>query len=172
MLSVVLRRQRFAVMILGVVPAAAAPTHFALEGSRPNVLFYLVDDWPYELWPTVAAGDRGQPNNYSALLPNVASTFSDDGLHIATLYTQPMSAPSRRSLLSGRFMTQVGKPFGSSTSLSTRITTLGEKLKEAGYATAFYGKWFLGCRARPLTTAHTSHRPISPPLRSPPRLSV
>ena len=66
---------------------------FALKASRPNILFYVLDDLPYELWPTVAAGDRGLPNNYSALLPHVASTFAGGGLHIATLYTQPMSAP-------------------------------------------------------------------------------
>ena len=145
---------------------------FAAFASRPNVVFYLVDDWPYELWPTVRVGTNGAPNRYDELLPHLSRHFVDAGLEIDHMYTHQMSAPSRRSLFSGRYMTTAGKPFGMGNSLSTRISTLGERLKAVGYSTAFFGKWFLGCRARPLTTAHTSHRPISPPLRSPPRLSV
>ena len=132
------------VLIHLFVTSSCEASDFAQGNSRPNVLMYISDDWPYELWPTRMTGDRGQPNNYTALLPSFSKHFVDDGLEVKNMYTQPMSAPSRRTLFSGRFMTHVGKPFGQINSLSTRISTLGERLKSAGYETAFYGKWFLG----------------------------
>ena len=103
------------------------------------------------MWPSVATSDRGEPTNYSLLLPNHAQLFVDDGLRIETMYSQPMSAPSRRSLFSGRFMTQVGRPFGQINSLSTRISTIGERLKSAGCARSLgrsYLYLLLDCRAR------------------------
>ena len=115
---------------------------FALPGSRPNVIVYLMDDWPYEMWPSNLDG------NYTALLPSISREFVDNGLAIDTFYAQPMSAPSRRTLFSGRYMTQVGRPYGGINSLSTRITTLGERLKAANYTTGFFGKWFLGYASR------------------------
>lgn len=120
-------------------------TDFARAASRPNILIYLLDDWPYEMWPSVESDQRGRPTNYRALLPALSRYAVDEGMAIRTMYTQPMSAPSRRSLFSGRFMTRVGRPFGGGNSLSTQITTLGERMKAAGYATFFAGKWFLGC---------------------------
>ena len=48
---------------------------FALGGSRPNVILFLTDDWPWELWPTVTHGSGGLPNNYSALLPSLSEEF-------------------------------------------------------------------------------------------------
>jgi hypothetical protein len=113
---------------------AAQQLDFALPGSRPNILLYLMDDWPYEFWPGVSTSERGTPTNYSALLPALSRHLVDGGLQIGTTYVQPMSAPSRRSLFSGRFMTQVGRPFGQINSLSTRISTIGERLASAGCA--------------------------------------
>ena len=120
---------------------------FALPGSRPNVIIHLMDDWPYEMWPSLD-GSAAIDANYTALLPSIAREFGNDGVHIETFYSQPMSAPSRRSLFSGRYMTQVGRPYGGINSLSTRITTLGERLRAANYSTGFFGKWFLGYASR------------------------
>ena len=99
-------------------------------------MLYLVDDWPYEFWPSRKIGTNGLPNNYSALLPHISSAFHETGLEMRLFYTHQMSAPSRRSLLSGRYMTSMGKPFGLTNSLSTRVSTIGDRLKAAGYATS------------------------------------
>ena len=65
---------------------------FALGGSRPNVILFLTDDWPWELWPTVTHGSGGLPNNYSALLPSLSEEFVDNGLHNNT--TPVITSPS------------------------------------------------------------------------------
>ena len=135
-------------MVLALLVVEVALTPFATNASHPNVLFYLVDDWPYELWPTRLTGDRGVLNNYTNLLPAIDRAFVKEGMEIATMYTQPMSAPSRRSFFSGRFMTQIGRPFGGTNGLSTRISTIAERLKGANYSTFFAGKWFLGYMSR------------------------
>lgn len=106
---------------------------FALASSRPNVCIYLLDDWPFEFWPTVKRGTDGLPNDYDKLLPHLSRTFVNEGLAIKHMYTHIKSAPSRRSFLSGRYMTSTGtsnRYF--SDSLSTKISTLGERLKSAG----------------------------------------
>ena len=121
---------------------------FALPGSRPNVLLYLTDDWAYEFWPDGSAGIDGLPTNYTALLPHIARHFVQDAMSIQTMYAQATSAPSRRSLFSGRFMSNVGRPFGQSHSLSTRISTVAERLRAAGYTNGLFGKWFLGYASR------------------------
>ena len=131
-----------------VPPPSAAPAevsrNFAEHGSRPNIIVFFTDDWPYELWPTVTQGTSGLPNNYSALLRSLASEFVSGGLEVDHMYTHELSFPSRRSLLSGRYMTSAGVPYGRVNSLTTRISTLADRLKAAGYSNHFIGKWALG----------------------------
>ena len=144
-------------LLMLVVPAAATTPlrDFALPGSAPNIFFLLADDWPYEMWPSVTTDDHGAPTNYTGLLPSIARNFVEDAMDIDLVYAQPMSAPSRRSLFSGRFMTQVGKPFGGINSLSTGISTFPERLKSAGYATFIAGK----VRTRGTNALRKSSRP-------------
>ena len=67
---------RAALVLLALVAPCSATGglgNFALGGSRPNILFLLADDWPYEMWPSVATDDRGQATNYSALVPRLTT---------------------------------------------------------------------------------------------------
>jgi arylsulfatase len=43
---------------------------------------------------------------------------------------------------------------GSESTLSKRAVTMGELFKDAGYATAIFGKWHLGAEPQSLPTAH------------------
>ena len=112
-----------------------------LEGSRPSIVYFLADDWPHELWPNSTSDDT---ENYTALLPSITRHFVDDGLRLDNHYFHKISSPSRRALLSGRFVSTLGTPSGDKWALSAAISTLGDRMTEAGYSTAFFGKWFLG----------------------------
>ena len=67
---------------------------FGQPASKPHVVFTLVDDWGYELWPRGAT--------HAQLLPQIRTTFVADGVELARHYTYSYCAPSRQSLLSGR----------------------------------------------------------------------
>lgn len=110
---------------------------FASFASRPNILIFLTDDWPYELWPTEMLGTNAAANNYTALFPAISTEFVRRGVQLSHAYTHELSFPSRRSLLSGRFMTTAGKPYGRVNSLTTRISTLADRLKASNYSTHF-----------------------------------
>lgn len=117
---------------------------FAQAASRPNVIFFLTDDWPYELWPTNTVGSRGAPNNYGSLLPNIAMSFVAEGLELDHVYAHKISVPSRRAFFAGRYVTSLGVPYTAYLGLSAKISTLGDRMKAAGYTTAMLGKWYLG----------------------------
>ena len=80
-----------------------------LEGSRPSIVYFLADDWPHELWPNSTSDDT---ENYTALLPSITRHFVDDGLRLDNHYFHKISSPSRRALLSGRFVSTLGTPCG------------------------------------------------------------
>ncbi|WP_419919275.1 sulfatase-like hydrolase/transferase [Candidatus Poriferisocius sp.] len=67
-------------------------------------------------------------------------------------HTSPCS-PSRATLFTGLHMDAHGvtenSSYPSNTQLSTRIPTLGTRLREAGYRTAYKGKWHLQATAEP-----------------------
>ena len=74
---------------------------FGVFGSRPHIVFHLMDDWGYNSWP----GEGDVPRE---MLPHIASTFVDSGLRLTRHYATRMCAPSRRSLMTGRFMPAIG----------------------------------------------------------------
>ena len=116
---------------------AATPPLFGVAGSRPNVLFVLVDDWGRALWPE---GD----DSVAALLPNITREFHTRGLSLRFHYAHAVCAPSRKALLTGRFSAGnspcLGAPLG--------VSTVADRLREAGYQTHFVGKWHIGFASR------------------------
>lgn len=115
------------------------------EVQKPNVLLILADDLGY--------GDiscYGQ-NNYQT--PNI-DNIALHGVHLTDFYVPtPYCAPSRGTLMTGRFPLRHGlvknpHPDGSEEAdtlgLSLDEITMAEVFKEAGYATKAIGKWHLG----------------------------
>ena len=114
--------------VVNVCPPPPPSPPFAVRGSKPNILLWLTDDWSYELWPSVKKADekhtfpdgrpaytpseaaRSVPNRYDELLPHTHAAFVAGGVELRTLYTHQICSPSRRSLMSGRFMTTLGAP--------------------------------------------------------------
>jgi arylsulfatase A len=108
--------------------------------SRPNIILILADDMGY--------GDFAVFNN------GISSTPTLDALIEESLcFTQHYAAscvcnPSRAALLTGRYPHRTGSvdtlEWRGLDRLALRETTLGDVLKDAGYATGVIGKWHLG----------------------------
>ena len=74
------------------------------------------------------------------MMPHIDRLLVSGGMELEQHYVARACAPSRRSLLSGRFVQTVGAHNHDCPGLPLGATTLAEKLKEAGYATHLLGK--------------------------------
>ena len=105
--------------------------------AKPNVVLFLVDDLGY--------GDLACHGNRQAQTPQI-DAFAREAVALERFYVSPVCAPTRASLLTGRynFRTGVSDVFGRAAQMDPAEVTLAEALRGAGYATGVFGKWHLG----------------------------
>jgi arylsulfatase len=111
-------------------------------GTPPNIVHILWDDTPVgDVAVPMIQKQRGWET------PNI-NKMAAEGINFARMYTEPSCTPSRAAVITGRHpvrngMYNVSFPYEYG-GMSDREVTTAEVLSEAGYATAFYGKWHLG----------------------------
>ncbi len=116
--------------------AAALGTRCVLAAAparKPNLLLVVTDQW------------RGQalPGAGSDLQAPALGRLIAEGIGFSRCYTAcPQSGPARAALLSGRFPHACGVP-ENNIQLPLDQPTLSVALQEAGYRTAYIGKWEL-----------------------------
>jgi arylsulfatase A-like enzyme len=102
--------------------------------SRPNVLVFFTDQ---QRWDTT--GLHGNPLGLTPVLDSLARR----GVSVDHSYTcQPVCAPSRASMQTGRYPTTTGV-FRNGIPLPSDIPTLARHFRAAGYDTGYIGKWHL-----------------------------
>lgn len=118
----------FLLLLAGARPTLAAP---------PNVLIVLTDDQGY--------GDIGSHGNPHLKTPRL-DAFADSGARFERFFVSPVCAPTRASLLTGRYHLRTGVAGVTRGYENMRADeiTLAEVLKDAGYATGCFGKWHNG----------------------------
>ena len=111
-------------------------------GAPPNIVHIMWDD--------MAFGDAGIPviNALRGFDTPNCNRMAEEGILFGRMYTEPACTPSRAAVLTGRHpvrngMHTVAFPIENS-GISSNEVTSAEVLSNAGYATAFYGKWHLG----------------------------
>ncbi len=109
----------------------------APEKTRPNILMIVSDDQGY--------GDLGAHGNALIDTPVLDKLFSE-GIELERFYVSPVCAPTRASVLTGRYhhRTGVNGVFQGEEIMRGEETTLAELLKTAGYTTGCFGKWHNG----------------------------
>jgi uncharacterized sulfatase len=123
------------------------------SGKQPNVIVILCDDLGY--------GDVGGFGFEDSVTytPNI-DRLAEQGVRLTRfLVPTPYCAPSRGSLLTGRYPHRTGVVYNPTPDqgindygLSPEETTLAEVLGAGGYRTACVGKWHLGHKPRFLPT--------------------
>lgn len=113
---------------------------WASAAEKPNFILIFADDLGY--------GDLGVYGSSKIRTPNL-DRMAAEGLRFTDFYTTaPFCSPSRASLLTGRYPVRAGVPYvlfpTETTGLPQEEITLGEILRDHGYATAAIGKWHLG----------------------------
>ena len=114
-----------------------------------NIIFYFTDQ---QRWDT--CGCFGQPLDITPNLDQLAR----EGVKFDNAFSpQPVCGPCRALFQTGKWPTETGC-FRNNIMLPANVKTLGSYIEEAGYETAYIGKWHLasdGELEKPPTIDHT-----------------
>ena len=90
----------------------------------------------------------------------VIDKLAREGLMLTQYLVEPSCTPSRAALMTGQYSIRNGLSLfiipgsASPNTLPGTTYTMGKLFKDAGYATALFGKWHLGIEPQSLPTAH------------------
>ena len=145
-------------MLIGVLsilmaePAVFAQSTPASNQKKPNVVFILADNVGYgDMGPYGGGELRGAPTPRT-------DELAKSSLRLTQYLVEPGCTPSRAALMTGQYsirsgLSLVSEP-GTPNTLPRKAYTMGQLFKDAGYATAIFGKWHLGGDPKSLPGAH------------------
>jgi len=116
----------FSLLLLGISLVA--------KQTKPNIILLMGDDHGWE--------EVGYNGHTYVKTPNL-DEMATEGLRLDNFYAQPTCSPTRGSVLTGRHPNRYGI-FRPGYSIRPQEITIAHLLKEAGYATAHFGKWHVG----------------------------
>ncbi len=118
-----------------------------MADKQPNIIVFFTDQ---QRWDTT--GLHGNPLDLTPNFDRLARAGTD--VH-TSITCQPVCGPARACLQTGRYATETGC-FRNGIALPGESRTLAHYFSEAGYDTAYIGKWHL---------ADGAHGPVSPEQR-------
>jgi arylsulfatase A-like enzyme len=142
-------------LLVLVISLFAMPTGAKAVAEQPNVVVILIDDLGWM--------DLGCQGNERVDTPHV-DRLASQGMRFTDAYAAaPVCSPTRAAILTGRaparlhltthipdrFVPNDGRPLPAETldHLPLQYVTISERLRAAGYRTAFMGKWHLAGKA-------------------------
>lgn len=128
-------------------------THKTTQNPQANIVFIMLDDWGWQ--------DAAFMGSDYYLTPNIDKLANTSYRFNQAYSASPNCAPTRAAFMSGQYSQRTGIftvksaargksqhrrliPPTNNTVLADDVITLAESLKNAGYETAFMGKWHLG----------------------------
>ncbi len=114
--------------------------------KRKNIIFYFSDQ---QRWDTVN----------EQVMPNVMKLAEEGTLFENNFTCQPVCGPARACLQSGMYATQVGC-YWNGIALPRDITPLARYFNDAGYQTAYIGKWHLASDRYPGIGLHCESKAV------------
>ncbi len=104
------------------------------DGARPNIVFVFADQ--------MRAQDAGFMGNDQVRTPNLDHTAAEGIVFTNAVSTCPVCTPYRASLLTGRYPMSNGMVLND-IRLPITERSIAHCFRDAGYQTAYIGKWHL-----------------------------
>src|SRR5207247_42344 len=134
--------RRAALLLATCVVGGSCAAAVAQQSPRPNIVFILMDDLRFD-----ELGCVGHP---FVKTPNIDRLAKEGAIFRNAFATTPLCSPSRSSFLTGLYAHATGIIDNVDRSpQSHALVTWPRLLHDAGYKTAFIGKWHMGVDASP-----------------------
>ncbi len=129
------------------IAANAFGQQSTLASERPNIIFIFIDDMGY--------ADLSAFGNCELATPNI-DRLAHEGIKFTNFYVaSPICSPSRVAITTGQYPFRHGiysylasseqnTKRGMDNFLNPEASSLARSMKNAGYATAHFGKWHMG----------------------------
>lgn len=140
-----IQRRQFLQAVAAGTALAGAAVHAGEKSDRaqprkkPNLVFVFGDQWRAQ-----ATGYAGDPNVHT---PNLDKLAAESVNFRNAVSCCPVCSPYRASLMTGQYPLTHGV-FLNDVYLSPNAVSIAEALNEAGYQTAYIGKWHLDGHGR------------------------
>ena len=109
---------------------------YTAQAKSPNVIIILTDDHGYADFSAYGLTDDIRTPHLDAL--------ARGGAVVTNGYSSaPQCIPSRAGIVTARYQTRFGLGGNKHAPMTLSETTVAERLRDAGYATGFIGKWHL-----------------------------
>lgn len=131
-------------LLFGAVGCQAEepPASVSTSNDQPNIVLVFMDNFGWG-----EPGFNGGGITRGAPTPRL-DQIADEGLRLTNFNVEVQCTPSRSAIMTGRYAIRSGNatvPLGEGVyGLTQWEVTMAEMLKDAGYATAMFGKWHLG----------------------------
>ncbi len=128
--------------VLALPLACGAPPHQSASareraGGPPNVVVIVVDDWRWD--------ELGAAGHAFLQTPNIDRIAREGALFLNAFHAVPLCSPNRATLLTGQYPSLHGIIDNVARSRASHtLRTFPGMLQQAGYRTAFLGKWHMG----------------------------
>ena len=113
-----------------------------LSAKQPNIVFILTDDQRYD--EIAAVG------NFPWLVTPNLDKLMKQGIHFENAFvTTSLCGPSRASFLTGTYANRHGVVVNETVDYDKNLPSFATLLQDAGYHTAYFGKWHQAMHNRP-----------------------
>lgn len=138
---------RLSLVLLSLFALSTA-ARAATPPPRPNFLFIYTDDQRYDAL-SVVQREQGERGRYPWFTTPHMDRIAAEGVRFRNAFvTLALCAPSRAAFLTGRYNSRNGVTNNFTPFPETSVTH-ATLLRDAGYATAYIGKWHMGSQAGP-----------------------
>ncbi len=131
-----MKRSLLSAMIgISCLASTAVGTLAYAAQEKPNIVYIIVDDQRYDAMGFV---------NSDAVTPNMDAIAKEGTYFKNAFVTTSLCGPSRASILTGMYAHNHGMVDNNKNDNVYSLDFFPQRLKQAGYQTAFFGKWHFG----------------------------